>query len=81
MKVWVIPPLENSDFVAPMELVLDVYKTPYDEEFPVVCMDESPKQLIKQTRILSVPVLTTATYPVKTLPPFCNTRLNNISIS
>jgi hypothetical protein len=34
-----------------MELVLDVYKTPYDKRFPVVCMDESPKQLIKQTRI------------------------------
>ncbi len=51
MKGWVIPPLGNSDFVAHMELVLDVYKTPYDEEFPVVCMDESPKQLIKQTRI------------------------------
>ena len=51
MKGWVIPPLENSDFVAHMELVLDVYKTPYDEEFPVVCMDESPKQLIKQTRL------------------------------
>jgi len=51
VKGWVIPPLENSDFVAHMELVLDVYKTPYDEAFPVVCMDESPKQLIKQTRI------------------------------
>ena len=46
-----IPPLENSDFVAHMESVLDVYKTPYDKRFPVVCMDESPKQLIKQTRI------------------------------
>ena len=34
-----------------MELVLDVYKTPYNKHFPVVCMDESPKQLIKQTRI------------------------------
>jgi len=34
-----------------MELVLDVYKTPYNKLFPVVCMDESPKQLIKQTRI------------------------------
>lgn len=51
MKGWVIPPLENSDFVAHMELVLDVYKTPFDENFPVVCMDESPKQLIKHTRI------------------------------
>ena len=34
-----------------MEQVLDVYKKPYDEYYPVVCMDESPKQLIKETRI------------------------------
>jgi hypothetical protein len=47
----VIPPRGNSDFVAHMESVLDVYKTPYDKRYPVVCMDESPKQLIKQTRI------------------------------
>lgn len=33
-----------------MEQVLDVYKEPYDPDFPVVCMDESPKQLIKETR-------------------------------
>lgn len=31
-----------------MENVLDVYKLPYDEEYPVVCMDESPKQLIEE---------------------------------
>lgn len=30
-----------------MENVLDVYKRPYDECNPVVCMDESPKQLIE----------------------------------
>ena len=34
-----------------MEQVLDIYKLPYNENFPVVCMDESPKQLIKETRI------------------------------
>jgi len=34
-----------------MEKVLDVYKRPYDEVFPVVCMDESPRQLIKETRM------------------------------
>lgn len=34
-----------------MEQVLDVYKMPYDQRFPVVCMDESPKQLIRETRI------------------------------
>ena len=33
-----------------MEVVLDVYKQPYDEEYPVVCMDESPKQLIEEAR-------------------------------
>lgn len=33
-----------------MENVLDVYKLPYDPEVPVVCMDESPKQLIEEGR-------------------------------
>ena len=46
-----IPPLANSDFVAHMESVLDIYKMPYEKRYPVVCMDESPKQLIRQTRI------------------------------
>lgn len=30
-----------------MERVLDIYKKPCDEDYPVVCMDESPKQLIE----------------------------------
>lgn len=34
-----------------MEKVLEVYKRPYDKRFPVVCMDESPKQLIRETRL------------------------------
>ena len=29
-----------------MEQVLAVYERPYDRQFPVVCVDESPKQLI-----------------------------------
>ena len=33
-----------------MEMVLDVYKRPYDPRYPVVCMDESPKQLIGETK-------------------------------
>ena len=33
-----------------MEKVLETYKLPYNPNFPVVCMDESPKQLIKETR-------------------------------
>jgi len=34
-----------------MEMVLDVYKRPFDPRCPVVCMDESPKQLIAETKI------------------------------
>ena len=45
-----IPPRENSHFVAAMEQVLDVYKRPYNKARPVVCMDETPKQLIKEVR-------------------------------
>ena len=45
-----IPPEQNGQFVADMEHVLDVYKRPYAQEYPVVCMDESPRQLIKETR-------------------------------
>lgn len=30
-----------------MEQVLDVCKRPYDKDYPVVCMDESPQQLIE----------------------------------
>ena len=33
-----------------MEQVLDVYKRPYNEDFPVVCMDESPQQLIEDVK-------------------------------
>lgn len=33
-----------------MERVLDVYKRPYNKDYPVVCMDESPKQLIAELR-------------------------------
>jgi hypothetical protein len=33
-----------------MEDVLDVYKRPYDRKRPVVCLDETSKQLIGETR-------------------------------
>lgn len=33
-----------------MEEVLDVYKRPYDPKYPVVCVDESSKQLTKDVR-------------------------------
>lgn len=33
-----------------MEKVLDVYELPSDEKKPVICLDESPKQLIGEIR-------------------------------
>ncbi len=37
--------------MANMENVLDVYKRPFDQNNPVICMDESPKQLIGETKV------------------------------
>jgi len=45
-KYWKIPPDANADFVACMEDVIEVYHAPYDPRFPLVCMDESNKQLV-----------------------------------
>ena len=47
---WVIPPKSNGEFVARMEAVLEVYAKPYDARCPVLCMDEKPVQLVKETR-------------------------------
>jgi transposase len=49
-KEWCIPAKENAEFVCAMEDTLDVYKRPYDETHPLICMDESSKQHIKDTR-------------------------------
>lgn len=45
-----IPPDANAGFVAAMEDVLEVYQRPRDADRPVVCLDETTKQLIKETR-------------------------------
>ena len=50
IQYWVIPPEANEEFVACMEDVLDVYSRPYNKAFPVLCMDEQPVQLTKDTR-------------------------------
>ena len=49
-QMWCIPPEQNAEFVCAMENVLEVYHRPYDANRPVVCMDETSKQLVKETR-------------------------------
>ena len=45
-----IPPKANADFVCALEDVLEVYTRPYEPQRPMVCLDESSKQLVKETR-------------------------------
>ena len=47
---WCIPPEESSEFVAAMEDVLELYHRPHDLDHPMVCIDETSKQHIKETR-------------------------------
>lgn len=51
IEYWVIPPEADAEFVAHMEEVLEVYERPYDSDYPVICMDEQPVQLLKETRV------------------------------
>ncbi len=49
--MWCIPPKQSAEFVCAMENVLEVYHRPYDPQNPVVCMDETSKQLVQETRV------------------------------
>ena len=60
IQYWVIPPEANAEFAACMEDVLELYAQPYNAAFPVVCMDEQPVQLTKETR---QPIVATRTHP------------------
>lgn len=60
IEYWVIPPEADAEFVACMEEVLDVYEQAYDPSHPVVCMDEQPVQLTKETRH---PIAATESHP------------------
>lgn len=48
--MWCLPAKQDASFVAAMEDVLDVYERPADPSFPVVCLDETSKQLVGEVR-------------------------------
>ena len=60
IQYWVIPPDADAEFAACMEDVLEIYARPYNAAFPVVCMDEQPVQLTKETR---EPIAATREHP------------------
>ncbi|HZV08824.1 MAG TPA: IS630 family transposase [Novosphingobium sp.] len=47
---WCIPPGQDAEFVWRMEDVLEVYTRPYDPRRPLVCLDETSRQLLAQAR-------------------------------
>ena len=49
-EMWCIPPEHDCQFVAAMEDVLEVYHRPQDSKRPVVCLDETSKQLVGEIR-------------------------------
>ena len=49
-KMWCIPKID-AEYVARMEDVLALYAEPHDEQRPVVCFDETPRQLIGEARV------------------------------
>ena len=51
IEYWVIPPEQDAEFVACMEEGLETYAEAYDPKLPVLCMDEQPVQLLKETRV------------------------------
>ena len=48
--MWCIPKVD-TEYVARMEDVLDLYGQAPDKRFPVVCFDETPRQLIGESRV------------------------------
>ena len=50
IQYWVIPPEADTEFIAAMEEILDTYEEPYAADCPVLCMDEQPVQLHRETR-------------------------------
>ena len=47
-KEWKIPRKANAEFVWRMEEILEIYKREYDEDYPLLCFDESSKQQIQE---------------------------------
>ena len=47
---WCIPPKANAGFVCAMEDVLEVYHRRFGDKEVLVCLDETSKQLVEETR-------------------------------
>ena len=67
MTQWCFAPTADPAFVSHMEDVLDVYQRPYDPLHPVVCLDETSRQLLGNSR---EPQLVAPWHPVRIDPEY-----------
>ena len=49
-ECWCIPPKANAEFVCAMEDVLEVYHRQFEDNEVLVCLDETSKQQVRETR-------------------------------
>ena len=54
-ECWCIPPEGDAGFVCAMEDVLEVYHRQYGDNEVLVCLDETSKQQVKETRLPQPP--------------------------
>ena len=48
-QMWCVPEL-TPEYISRMEALLNVYELPYNSEYPVVCVDEKPVQLLSDKK-------------------------------
>ena len=78
-RQWVIAPEASAAFVANMEDVLEVYQRPHDPKRPLVCLDETSKQLIKETR---TPIAAKPGQPARRLvEPYLNSKRGIVPVT
>jgi hypothetical protein len=75
-KMWCVPKVD-SEYVARMEDVLDLYAEPADPTRPVVCFDESPTQLIGEVATPQPPVPATPATPTTPAEPGTPARIDD----
>ena len=75
VEQWCLAPTADPEFVWHMEDILDVYHCPYDPQRPVVCLDETSRQLLGQVR---APLPTPPGYPARHDPEYVRSGVVNL---
>lgn len=78
VEQWCLAPTADPEFVWRMEDVLTVYRRPYDPARPVVCLDETSRQLLGEAR---APLPPGPGRPARSDPEYVRGGVANIFLS